>query len=355
MNLRWWSGHRVFVTGHTGFKGSWCCLWLHRLGAEVTGYSLGPPSDPSLFATSGLERRITSIEGDVLDAATLRKAIAASRAQTVVHFAAQSLVRMGLEQPVQTYDVNVHGTANVLEAVRSCDDVRVVVVATSDKCYRLDDPSVRHKEDDTLGGRDPYSASKAGAELVTAGLRPALLHDEHASIAVATVRAGNVIGGGDWARDRLMPDLVSAFAAGKTAAVRNPEAVRPWQHVLDPLAGYLELARSLHASNALARAWNFGPPAAHERPVRFVADEVAKAWGRGARWNETQDERADQEAAALRLDSSAATRELGWSARLDLGAALTWTTRWYAEFYAKKPALELSLADIERYEAIVRT
>ena len=354
MNLRWWSGQRVFVTGHTGFKGSWCCLWLERLGARVTGYALPAPSDPSLFESTGLAQRITSLEGDVLDAAALRSALAASRAQTVIHFAAQSLVRASLEQPIRTYAVNVGGTVNVLEAVRACADVRAVVVATSDKCYRLDDPSSRHKETDALGGRDPYSASKAGAELVTAALRASLFQNGAANVAVATVRAGNVIGGGDWARDRLLPDLVSAFAVGTPAAVRNPGAVRPWQHVLDPLAGYLELARALHNTNGLARAWNFGPPASHEQPVRFVADEAAKAWGRGARWQAAAHLGGVEEASALRLDSAAAARDLGWSARLDLGAALAWTTRWYAQFYAKKPALGLTLADIERYEAMVR-
>jgi CDP-glucose 4,6-dehydratase len=352
MTARWWSGKRVFITGHTGFKGGWCSLWLCRLGADVTGYALAPDSQPNLFEHARVADGMTSIFGDVLDVERMTSSVAKSKPEIVLHLAAQPLVRVGYEQPVATYATNVLGTANIIDAARRTSGVRAVVVVTSDKCYRLDDLNARHAESDPLGGRDPYSASKAAAEFVTAGLRTAFFDRARPPIGLASVRAGNVIGGGDWAGDRLLPDLLEAFESGAPAAVRNPDAIRPWQHVLDPLAGYLALGQRLCDDASFARAWNLGPPVSHEQTVGWVADTVAARWGAGATWATVKDGVKFAEAPALRLDSSLAQQRLGWKAKLELPAALEWTVQWRKDLRAGKPARDLTLAQIERYEAL---
>ena len=352
MNLRWWSGKRVFLTGHTGFKGSWCALWLVRLGADVRGYALAPPTQPNLFDQLGLAREMTSVVADIRDRERLTRELRESRADAVLHLAAQSLVRVGYARPADTYDVNVVGTANVIEAVRQTPSVKTAVIVTSDKCYQLTDEAARYAESAPLGGRDPYSASKAGAEVVAGALRSAFFGSDPSRAAIATARAGNVIGGGDRATDRLVPDLVTAFEAHRAARVRNPDHVRPWQHVLDPVAGYLEVARQLEGSRDLARAWNFGPPASNEWPVRALADGLAQRFGGDARWETAPSSDDAYEAPALRLDSSAALTHLGWRARIDLDRALDWVAQWHTGVAAGESARALSLAQIGRYESL---
>ena len=345
MTERFWSGKHVFLTGHTGFKGAWCSLVLQRLGAEVTGYALEPASSPTLFETAQLERDMRSVFADIRDRERLTSALRQSRAEIVLHMAAQSLVTVGYERPLETYEVNVAGTAAIVEAAFANEAVHALVVVTSDKCYRLRDPDARYAETDALGGRDPYSASKAAAEHVVAAMRTA----GDGRLQVATARAGNVIGGGDWAKDRLVPDLIAAFREGRTARVRHPDAIRPWQHVLDPIYGYLELAQALYERSGYARAWNFGPAATSERSVAWIADKVASEWGGGAAWAQVAG--AVYEAPALRLDSSAARARLGWSPAVELDTCLVWTVQWYKQFEDGTNARDLTLADIERYRS----
>ncbi|HEX6097455.1 MAG TPA: CDP-glucose 4,6-dehydratase [Thermoanaerobaculia bacterium] len=344
-----WKRRRVFLTGHTGFKGSWLLAWLTRAGAEVTSFALPPATKPSLFEAASLERGGRSIAGDIRDLDALRGALAESRAEVVFHLAAQSLVRESYERAVDTYATNVMGTVHLLEAVRSVRSVRAVVVVTSDKCYENREWPWPYRENEPLGGRDPYSSSKACAELVTAAYRDSFFGG---GAAVATARAGNVIGGGDWARDRLVPDLLRAFENGRTAMIRNPGAVRPWQHVLDPLHGYLLLAEALLEKREHAAAWNFGPYDRDVQPVRFVADALSSAWGSGAAW--THDGGPNpHEAMTLKLDSSRARTILGWRPRLALDVALQWVVEWHRAF-ADSPerAREITLDQIARYEGL---
>ncbi len=350
MNTEFWHGKRVFLTGHTGFKGSWTALWLQRLGAEVTGYSLPAPTDPSLFEVAAVGAGMQSITGDVRDAAALAAALLGARPDVVLHQAAQSLVRRGYDEPLETYSTNVVGTAALLDACRRSDTVRVVVSVTSDKCYRNDEGPRGYREDDPLGGRDPYSSSKACAELVTAAYRDSYFSGEGVRVAVASARSGNVVGGGDWAADRLLPDLVRGFAAGEPVPIRRPDAVRPWQHVLEPVRGYLHLAERLWSRPELAGAWNFGPDEADARPVRWVADRLVELWGEGARWRLDGAEHPP-EADFLRLDCAKAKSLLGWSPILPLDEALDWLVEWYrAHRDGRTDLRELTLSQIAAYQ-----
>jgi CDP-glucose 4,6-dehydratase len=342
-----WSGRRVFVTGHTGFKGSWLCLWLARLGARVHGVGLDP-DQRGLFRAARVHDGMSDVRADVTDAARVAAELHVSEAEIVLHLAAQALVRRSYDDPLLTYRTNVYGTAAVLEAVRQTPAVRAVVVVTSDKCYDQHRDKERFSEEDALGGDDPYSASKAGAELVVAAYRTSYWKDARAFPRVASARSGNVVGGGDWSKDRLLPDLIDAFAAGRPAIIRNPDAVRPWQHVLDPLRGYLMLAQRLCAGDggAFARAWNFGPQPASEWQVRAVADRAAACYGADAVWR--RDARVHPpEAEMLRLDSSLAAERLGWRASIPLRLAIERTIRWHQAFAAGTPARDLTFADIE--------
>jgi CDP-glucose 4,6-dehydratase len=322
-----WRGKRVFLTGHTGFKGAWLALWLADLGAEVIGYSLPPPTEPSLFDVARVKSRLRHLEGDVRDEAKLALAVAEARPDIVFHMAAQSLVRLSYDEPVATYATNVMGTVHLLEAVRRSEGVRAVVCVTSDKCYENRETSRPYREGDAMGGHDPYSSSKGCAELVTSAYRRSFFAGPDRA-AVATARAGNVIGGGDWARDRLVPDLLNGFAAGVSPLVRFPSAVRPWQHVLEPLAGYLRLAEALWAGEpGAADGWNFGPDEGDARPVGWIADRLAALWGGGAAW-ETTGEPQPHEAHVLRLDCAKARRQLGWRPVWALDEALSQTVAW---------------------------
>lgn len=351
MVAEFWPGRRVFVTGHTGFKGGWLATWLHRMGADVTGYALAPATTPNLFEAAGVGRRIRSVLGDVRDAEALRGALHASRAEIVFHLAAQPLVRASYVDPAGTYATNVMGTVHLLEAVRTAGTVRAAVIVTSDKCYDNREEPRPFREGDRLGGRDPYSNSKACAELVTGAYRASFFSQADAA-GVATVRAGNVIGGGDWADDRLVPDVLRAFAQGEPAVIRHPSAIRPWQHVLDPLCGYLLLAERLACRSIAGDAWNFGPDDADARSVECVADGLASRWGNGASW--TIDPRTQpHEAMMLRLDSSRARAELGWKPRLSLETALDWTIDWHRQWRgAGGDAQEIMVRQIEHYESL---
>ena len=353
-----YSANRVLVTGHTGFKGSWLVSWLLELGADVTGYALDPPTTPSAFELCKLAGRIDHRVLDVRDASALARVVEQVKPAFIFHMAAQSLVRPSYESPVETFDTNVMGTVNVLEAVRRAGRPCVVVVVTSDKCYRNAGSRTRYAETDPMGGRDPYSASKGCAELAVSAYRrsffPVNRHSEH-GVAVASVRAGNVIGGGDWARDRLVPDIVRALAEGNPANIRNPGAVRPWQHVLDPLSGYLWLGARMSAEGAggLAEAWNFGPDRESAVTVRELADRVVRAWGEGS-WESSAESDAPHEAAFLELCCDKAAERLGWRSVYDLDAAVEATVAWHKRAESEGEMLAFTAGQIRDYVARAR-
>ncbi|MBW1989957.1 MAG: CDP-glucose 4,6-dehydratase [Deltaproteobacteria bacterium] len=346
-----WRGRSVLVTGHTGFKGGWLCLWLSRLGASVTGLALPPETDPNLYEAARVGETLTSITADVRDLSAVSAAFARTKPSVVFHLAAQSLVRASYQDPVGTYATNVMGTAHVLEAARHTPGVAAVVVVTSDKCYENREWCWGYREYEPLGGRDPYSSSKGCAELVTAAYRRSFF-EKHGP-AVASARAGNVIGGGDWAADRLVPDIMRALAAGKPAPIRNPSSIRPWQHVLEPLAGYLRLAEALCAGNPqAAAAFNFGPAEEEAVPVAELADRLCALWGDGAGWQNLAEQDAPHEAHYLKLDSSRARTDLGWVRRLDLSAALSWTADWYRAHARGENMQAATLGQIDQYAAL---
>jgi CDP-glucose 4,6-dehydratase len=350
-----WRGRRVLLTGHTGFKGSWLSLWLGKLGAEVTGYALAPPTEPNLFEQARVAADVRSVDADIRDFPRLKSVVAECRPDVVIHMAAQSVVRRGYEDPVETYATNVMGTVHLFEALRQIGRPCAVVNVTSDKCYENREWAWGYREQDALGGHDPYSNSKACAELVTAAFRDSFFGDGEAArsgIAVASARAGNVVGGGDWTRDQLIPDLMRAFLAGRTCLIRNPAAIRPWQFVLEPLRGYLLLAERLAANERpFATAWNFGPVETDARPVAWIADELVRGWGRGAGW-ERDGGNHPREAGHLRLDIAKARTGLGWNPVLSLGPALEWIVEWYRAYQAGTDLRTLTLAQIERFEAL---
>jgi CDP-glucose 4,6-dehydratase len=354
MTPSFWSGRRVFVTGHTGFKGSWLCLWLQRLGAQVAGFSLDAPTQPSLFEEAEVAHGIDHITGDVRDSAALRNAMQRARPEVVFHMAAQSLVRQSYADPVETYSTNVMGTVHVLDAARHVDGLRAVINVTTDKCYENLETRRAYIESDTLGGRDPYSNSKACSELVTAAFRQSFFaHDGDAEtrVGIASARAGNVIGGGDWAIDRLVPDLLRAFDRGEPAIVRRPHAVRPWQHVLEPLAGYLALAEHLHAQpGQYAGAWNFGPRPDDMRAVDEIAAALTTALGAGASFTVQAEPDAPHEAGLLLLDASKARGELGWESLLKLEEALVWIAKWHRARQSGESVRHITLEQIGQYE-----
>lgn len=331
MNREFWSSKRVFLTGHTGFKGAWLSIWLKELGAEVCGYALQSPTSPSLFELAQVARGMDSVLGDVRNGTELSHALHQAQPQIVIHMAAQSLVRESYQSPVETYATNVMGTVHLLEAARSCPGVRVVLVVTSDKCYENKEWVWGYRENEAMGGYDPYSNSKGCAELVTAAYRSSYFnpktYEEH-GVAIASARAGNVIGGGDWAKDRLLPDIIAGFEQGREVLIRNPDAIRPWQHVLEPLGGYLTLAQLLYERGAsFVGGWNFGPRDDDARTVRWIAEYVANRWGGGVQWS-IENVPQPHEAHYLKLDISKAKAGLGWSPRMELSLALDWVVEW---------------------------
>lgn len=327
-----WRGRRALVTGHNGFKGSWLCLWLQALGAHVYGVSLAsPPTTPSLYELAGVEEGMQECFAcDVREPQALAQAVQQAQAEVVIHLAAQPLVRASYAEPHETFDVNALGIAALLDAVRGCETVRAVVIVTSDKCYAPGANGRPHSEQDPLGGEDPYSASKACAELIVASYRDSFFSDASRT-RVATARAGNVIGGGDFGAERLLPDVFRAALAGEELLLRNPDAVRPWQHVLSPLSGYLELAQALYESADFARAWNFGPAAGDELPVREIVERVGELWPGGLDWRADEREHP-RENPTLRLDSTRARTELGWEPLFGLKEGLRLTAEWFRAY-----------------------
>jgi len=348
-----WRERRVFLTGHTGFKGGWLALWLTKLGAQVRGYALDPATEPCLFHTAKVGELLDDVRGNILDRVRLEASIKEFAPEVVFHLAAQPLVRQSYLDPLGTYATNVMGTANVLEAIRHTPSVRAVVSVTTDKCYENREWVWPYRETDALGGYDPYSSSKACAEIVCAAYRssffPINALDQH-GVALATGRAGNVIGGGDWSPDRLIPDLIHGFRTGQPVPIRRPGAIRPWQHVLESLQGYLLLAEKLfQARPQFATAFNFGPSDDDAWPVARIATKLAELWGRNSQWTKTSDPGA-HEAGYLRLDSSKARVELEWQPRLRIDAALEWTVDWYRAWDDRQSMQEFTLKQISDYE-----
>jgi CDP-glucose 4,6-dehydratase len=350
MSNDFWRGKRVFVTGHTGFKGGWLTLWLQKLGAEVYGYALAPPTEINLFTVAGVHDGMAgSIINDIRDFAQLRDALTNARPEVVFHLAAQPLVRYSYAEPQETYSTNVMGTVNLLEAVRSCQSVKAVVNVTTDKCYENREWLWGYREHEQLGGHDPYSSSKACSEIVTSAYRRSFLAE--ADIAVATARAGNVIGGGDWAADRLIPDCLNALMADKAVQIRNPHAIRPWQHVLEPLSGYLLLAQKMCESGAeYAEEWNFGPSDDDAKPVEWIVRRMCELWSNGARYEIDAGDHP-HEAHYLKLDCSKAHNRLGWRPRWNLEKTLQSINEWMAVYSVGGNVRSCCLDQIEAYEA----
>ena len=344
----YWAGRRVLLTGHTGFKGAWLALWLTELGAEVTGLALAA-EEPSLFSQIGIDSLVTHIEGDIRDAALVDRVVSEARPEVVFHLAAQPLVRLSYEEPLETFATNVQGTAHVLDACRRVDGLKAIVAVTSDKCYDNREWVWPYRETDPLGGHDPYSASKAAAEIVIASYRKSFFTDPAGAL-LASVRAGNVIGGGDWAKDRLVPDIVRAVAADEPVLIRSPAAVRPWQHVFEALGGYLLIAQRLMAGDsAIATAWNFGPAPADTQPVSWIVNRMIARWGRGS--FALTDNAGMHEANLLKLDCSKAHAELGWRPSFDLASTIDRIIDWHQALVDGKDPLGISRSQLADYHA----
>jgi len=357
LNRTFWKDRRVLLTGHTGFKGSWLSLWLDALGAEVTGYALHPPTRPNLFEQAQVASSLNSVCADIRDLSRLTSVLAECRPDVIFHMAAQSIVRRGYEDPVETYSSNVMGTVHLLEAIRRLKLRCAVINVTSDKCYENREWVWSYRENEPMGGRDPYSNSKGCAELVTSAYRDSFFPPEsfqRHGVALASARAGNAIGGGDWTSDQLIPDLMRGFLAGKPCLIRNPSAVRPWQFVLEPLRGYIMLAERLSEDGSrFASGWNFGPTEADAKPVAWIADKLVNLWGAGAAWN-LDATTHPREAHFLKLDASKAKVCLDWYPVLPLESALEWIVEWWRAFQAGADVQQLTQTQIERYEGLIR-
>lgn len=349
-----WTSKRVLITGHTGFKGSWLSLWLQSMGAELAGFALEPPTRPSLFVEGRVQEGLTHFIGDIRDLEKLQSAISVFKPEIIFHLAAQPLVRHSYADPVETYSTNVMGTVNLLEAVRQCQGVRAVVNVTSDKCYANREWVWGYRENDPMGGYDPYSSSKGCAELVSAAyttsfFNPAEYHRHGA--ALASARAGNVIGGGDWAQDRLIPDMVQCFAEGKVLTIRNPNAIRPWQHVLEPLRGYISLAQNLYEHGpTYFGGWNFGPAESDTQTVQWIVERTAALWHKPVSWAVDGSEQP-HEAQYLKLDVSKAARRLHWNPAMNLDTALQYTIHWYQDWINGADMRVTTLNQIKSYQS----
>ncbi len=346
-----WNKKRVFITGHTGFKGSWLTLWLRELGAEVTGFAHSPTSKPNMFEAAHVAEGVTSVTGDIRDYEALVKALGDAKPEIVFHLAAQPLVRASYKNPKETYEINVLGTVNLLEAVRKTSGVQSVVVVTTDKCYENNEWIYPYRENDRLGGHDPYSNSKACAELVTDSYRRSFLAEQ--GVSVATARAGNVIGGGDWSEDRLIPDVMRSVFENKSLVIRNPQSLRPWQHVLDPLFGYLLLAESLATAGAqFAQAWNFAP-SEKTKTVEELLTILQSSLNRPVDWRK-EGEAQPHEAKLLQLDATKARELLKWSSKLTFSESIGLTADWYKAYYDDKSVRDITLEQIKKYMKGIR-
>lgn len=348
-NPSFWHGKRVLLTGHTGFKGSWLSLWLQAMGSELRGISLAPPTTPALFNVGEIAKGMDHQIADIRDFDKVNKLVAEFRPEIVIHMAAQPLVRLSYQQPIETYATNVMGTVHILEAARHAGSVKAIVNITTDKCYENKEWLWGYREDEPMGGHDPYSNSKGCAELVSSAYRKSFLN--HAEIAMATARAGNVIGGGDWALDRLVPDVLRALEQNQAALIRNPHATRPWQHVLEPLSGYLLLAEHLYNEGlAFAEGWNFGPHEDDAKPVQWIVNKLCEAWANGAKW-ELQPGEHPHEANYLKLDISKAKQKLHWYPRWPLQTALHHITNWHQAWLAGENMRNYCLQQISQYQS----
>ena len=358
MSVNFWRGKRVLMTGHTGFKGSWLSLWLQSMDAQVVGYALPPPTNPSLFEVAEVGKGMTSIIGDIRDLEKLRSVFSEHKPEIVIHMAAQPLVRYSYIEPVETYSTNVMGTVNLLEAVRSTPSIKAVVNITSDKCYENREWVWGYRENEAMGGYDPYSSSKGCAELVASAYRNSYFHPDkyqQHGVAIASARAGNVIGGGDWAGDRLIPDILRAIVQGAPVHIRSPHAIRPWQHVLEPLSGYLQLAQKLYTEGtAYAEGWNFGPNEEDAKPVQWIVEQLTTAWGEGASWKLDGGEHP-HEAHYLKLDCSKAKTRLDWQPRWRLDETLEKIVEWHSDYQQGKNMHAATLKQIDTYTKGVRT
>lgn len=349
VNPTFWSGRKVLLTGHTGFKGSWLALWLQQMGAEVSGFSLPPATSPSLFELARVDQGITSHFGDLRQPERIAAVVKHSQPEIILHLAAQALVSEGYSDPIGTYASNVMGAVHLLDAARQCSSVRAILVVTSDKCYKNREWAWPYHENEALGGFDPYSNSKACAELVTAAFRQSFFDER--KINVASARAGNVFGGGDWSKNRLIPDLLAAFTAHETATLRRPQSVRPWQHVLEPLAGYLMLTEQLMVDPGFSRPFNFGPSDTENLTVGEVATRLCQVWGEGARYD-IESTNFPHEAGQLRLDSSLARQRLGWRPRLGLDEGLRATVDWQKAWISGQNMHNFTLQQILDYMSL---
>jgi len=347
MAPEFWQGKKVFVTGHTGFKGSWLSLWLSELGAEVQGYALAPETNPNLFTEARVAEKINSEIGDIRDLAKLQKSMQVFNPDILIHMAAQPLVRLSYKTPVETYDINVMGTVKVLEAARKCSKLKSIVSVTTDKCYENKEWIWGYREDEAMGGYDPYSSSKACAELVSSAYRRSFMQEQ--GIGLATARAGNVIGGGDWSGDRLIPDILKSFEKNQPVIIRNPKSTRPWQHVLEPLSGYLVLAQKLYESpEDYAEGWNFGPKDEGAKPVDWILDKMVKNWQGEASW-QLDDNTHPHEAGFLKLDISKAKAKLNWQPIWSLDNTLEKIIQWHQAWLAKQDMQQACLNEIKQY------
>ena len=358
MKPEFWRGRRVFVTGHTGFKGSWLCLWLQELGAEVTGYALAPSTQPNMFELCNVADGMTSVLGDIRDHPHLQRTMAEAKPEVVFHMAAQPLVRASYQKPAETFHINVMGAVHLLEAVRQTKGVRSLVVITSDKCYENREWFWSYREKSSLGGADPYSSSKACVELVFSAYRKSFFnpdqYQEH-GLALATVRAGNVIGGGDWSADRLVPDILHSLMANKPVEIRSPHAIRPWQHVLEPLHGYLSVAEHLYDDGLpFCGNWNFGPFETSEKTVSWVVNHLYNCWGTDMKWHHDT-RRHPHENTYLKLDSSKARTLLGWTPELNLETTLEWIVEWTRRFQEEIDMRAFTMKQIRRFARLVQT
>ena len=346
VDQNFWQGKRVFLTGHTGFKGSWLSLWLHSLGAIVKGYALNPPTNPSLFIEAKVDSIVDSQIGDIRNKNALFESMTTFNPDVLIHMAAQPLVRYSYDAPIETYEVNVIGTAKVLEVARSCVHLKAIVNITTDKCYENDGRSEGYKEDDKMGGYDPYSSSKGCAEIVASAYRRSFLQDQ--GVGLASVRAGNVIGGGDWANDRLIPDILRSFEKSEPVVIRNPKATRPWQHVLEPLSGYLILAQKLYEDQEdYAEGWNFGPNEKDVKPVDWILNKMISKWPNSS-WELDQNSNP-HEADFLKLDISKAESRLGWKPAWGLNQTLEKIITWHKDWLDKKDMRVVCLSEIKEY------
>lgn len=351
MDKKFWKDKKVFITGHTGFKGSWLSIWLNELGANVTGYSLPPETNPNMFTSTMLESKINNIYGDVRDYDNLKRQIILSKPDIVIHMAAQALVLEAYDNPMETYQINLIGTVNILNVIREMSSIKVFINVTSDKCYENNEAIKSFKEEDPMGGVDPYSSSKACSELITAAYRSSFLSE---SVSVATVRAGNVIGGGDWAKNRIVPDFIKKIHKNQKISIRNPKAIRPWQFILEPISGYLILAEKLFLEGvSYSEAWNFGPDTKDDKSVEWLISNFDKEYGGKDNFEIKSNDSSSHEAKYLSLDCTKAKKRLNWSPKLDIEKSISMTCSWYKNFYKDNQDMySFTVEQIKQYELI---